>query len=62
MDIWLHQVASNVSQLLSQSTCLYHSVLEPMFLEMVGDVPITVDSNPLVAKEEQFVFGAYNKS
>jgi len=33
-----------------------------MFLEMVGDVPITVDSNPVVAKEEQFVFGAYNKS
>ena len=62
MGIRLHQVASNVSQLFSQNTCLYHSVLEPMFLEMVGDVPITVHSNPVVAKEEQLVFGAFNKS
>ena len=44
MGIRLHQVASNVSQLLPLNTCLYNLVLERMFLEMVGDVPRTVDA------------------
>ena len=50
MGIRLHQVASNVSQLLSPNTCLYDSVLERMFLEMVGDVPRNVDAKTCSCK------------